>query len=136
MELKFTVKIKDEQNPPIFNEELGKGVLQTFIVNFKDVTEEDLENNPQFIRQLYEMMDKFKEVWIEVKYEKPTAVEFLAKQALNYLNDEQENNLIKVIEQALEMEKQQIVDAYKKNPQGYNYNGEKYYNETYKKEIK
>jgi hypothetical protein len=71
MELKFTVKIKDEQNPPIFNEKLGKGVLQTFIVNFKDVTEEDLENNPQFIRQLYEMMDKFKEDWIEVKYEKP-----------------------------------------------------------------
>jgi hypothetical protein len=71
MELKFTVKIKDEQNPPIFNEELGKGVLQTFIVNFKDATKEDLENNPQFIRQLYEMMDKFKEDWIEVKYEKP-----------------------------------------------------------------
>jgi hypothetical protein len=30
-----------------------------------------------------------------------TAVEFLAKQSLNYLNDEQENNLIKVIEQDL-----------------------------------
>jgi hypothetical protein len=41
-----------------------------------------------------------------------TAVEFLAKQALNYLNDEQENNLIKVIEQALEMEKQQIEKMY------------------------
>lgn len=24
MELKFTIKIKDEQNPPIFNKELGK----------------------------------------------------------------------------------------------------------------
>jgi hypothetical protein len=41
-----------------------------------------------------------------------TAVEFLAKQALNYLNDEQENNLIKVIEQALEMEWQQIEKMY------------------------
>lgn len=71
MELRFTIKIKDEQNPPIFNEELGKGVLQTIIADFKGATEEDLENNPQFIRQIYEMMDKFKEDWIEVKYEKP-----------------------------------------------------------------
>jgi hypothetical protein len=71
MELKFTIKIKDEQNPPIFNEELGKGVLQTIIVDFKGATEEDLENNPMFITQVYDMMNKFKEDWIEVKYEKP-----------------------------------------------------------------
>jgi hypothetical protein len=70
MELRFTIKIKDEQNPPIFNEELGKGVLQTIIVDFKGATEEDLETNPQFIRQVSEMIDKFKEDWIEVKYEK------------------------------------------------------------------
>jgi hypothetical protein len=61
-----------------------------------------------------------------------TAVEFLAKQALNYLNDEQENSLIEAFKQALELE----IDAFKKNPQGYNYNGEQYYDETYKKEIK
>ena len=65
-----------------------------------------------------------------------TAVEFLAKQALNYLNDEQENNLIKVIQQALEMEKQQIIDAYKKGyifgMQNRNSKPEEYYNETYK----
>jgi hypothetical protein len=71
MELRFTIKIKDEQNPPTFTEELGKGVLQTIIVDFKGATEEDLENNPQFIRQVWELMDKFKEDWIEVKYEKP-----------------------------------------------------------------
>jgi hypothetical protein len=41
-----------------------------------------------------------------------TSVEFLAKQALNYLNDEQENDLIKVFKQALEMEKQQIERMY------------------------
>lgn len=70
MELRFTIKIKDEKNPPIFNEELGKGVLQTIIVDFKGATEEDLKNNPQFIRQVWELMDKFKEDWIEVKYEK------------------------------------------------------------------
>jgi hypothetical protein len=71
MELRFTIKIKDEQNPPIFNEELGKGVLQTIMVDFKGATEDDLKNNSQFIRQVYELMDKFKEDWIEVKYEKP-----------------------------------------------------------------
>jgi hypothetical protein len=70
MELKFTIKIKDEQNPPIFNQELGKGVLQTIIVDFKGATEEDLDNNPRFIRQVHQMMDKFKEEWIEVKHEK------------------------------------------------------------------
>ena len=70
-----------------------------------------------------------------------TAVEFLAKQALNYLNDEQENNLIKVLEQALEMEKQQIIDAYVtplskefwfKKDDIFNQQAEQYYNETYK----
>jgi len=40
-------------------------------VDFKGATEEDLEHNPQFMRQICEMMDKFKEDWIEVKYEKP-----------------------------------------------------------------
>jgi hypothetical protein len=68
-----------------------------------------------------------------------TAVEFLAKQALNYLNDEQENNLIKVIQQALEMEKQQMLHFWKgglfANESG-GKNFETYYNETYKKETK
>jgi hypothetical protein len=70
MELKFTIKIKDEQNPPTFKEELGKGVLQTIIVDFKGMTDEDLEKNPQFNVQIYEMMEKFAKEWIEVKYEK------------------------------------------------------------------
>ena len=64
---------------------------------------------------------------------KQTAVEFLAKQALNYLNDEQENNLIKVIQQALEMEKQQIIDAVNSQRQlGWDEKGEQYYNDKYK----
>jgi hypothetical protein len=70
MELKFTVKIKDEQNPPTFKEELGKGVLQTIVVDFKGMTDEDLEKNPQLNVQIYEMMEKFRQEWIEVKYEK------------------------------------------------------------------
>jgi hypothetical protein len=63
-----------------------------------------------------------------------TAVEFLAKQALNYLNDEQENNLLKVIKQALELEKQQIIDA-KDCWFEDERDGEQYYNETYKKPL-
>ena len=70
MELRFTIKIKDYQNPPIFNQELGKGVLQTIVADFEGATEEDLTNNPQFIRQLHEFMNDLKEEWIEVKYEK------------------------------------------------------------------
>jgi hypothetical protein len=70
MELKFTIKIKDAQNPPVFNEKLGKGVLQTIVVDFKDATEDDLKNNPSFCVHLLEMIDKFKEDWIEVDYEK------------------------------------------------------------------
>ena len=70
MELKFTIKIKDEQNPPTFNEELGKGVLQTIIVDFKGMTDEDLEKNPQFNVQIYEMMERFIKEWVEVKVEK------------------------------------------------------------------
>ena len=70
MELRFTVKIKDEQNPPVFDEELGKGILQTIVVDFKGATENDLKNNSQFHKQIFEMMNKLKEDWIEVKYEK------------------------------------------------------------------
>lgn len=60
-----------------------------------------------------------------------TAVEFLGKQALNYLNDEQENHFIKVIQQALEMEKQQLKDVYT-IPYMLKDDFEQYYNETYK----
>jgi hypothetical protein len=62
-----------------------------------------------------------------------TAVEFLGKQALNYLNDEQENHFIKVIQQALELEKQQIIDAVNSQRKlGWDEKGEQYYNKTYK----
>jgi hypothetical protein len=62
-----------------------------------------------------------------------TAVEFLGKQALNYLNDEQENHFIKVIQQAIEMEKQQIENAYDHCRCIGNFDsGTEYYNETYK----
>ena len=67
-----------------------------------------------------------------------TAVEIFFEDLvhLGYIEYPDENLVQDRLKQALEMEKQQIVDAFKKNPQGYNYNGEKYYNDTYKKEIK
>jgi hypothetical protein len=69
MEIKFTLKIKDEKNPPVFSE-MGKGVLQTIVVDFKGATEDDLKNNPMLWKQIHEMMDQIIEDWIEVKYEK------------------------------------------------------------------
>ena len=70
-----------------------------------------------------------------------TAVQWFGEQALNYLNDEQKNNLIEAFKQALEMEKQQINDAVEwGNRKGYDEHrltcildeDEDYYNETYK----
>lgn len=69
MELKFTVKIKDEQNPPVFNEELGKGVLATQVAEFPTVnTKEDLES-PMFQQCINEFMEKLKNEWCEVTVE-------------------------------------------------------------------
>ena len=41
MEFKFIIRIKAEHNPPVFKEELGKGVVATQVIDYK-VTEEDL----------------------------------------------------------------------------------------------
>ncbi len=44
------------------------------------------------------------------------------------------NDLLQAANQARTMEKQQIIEAWQKNPQGYNHTGEQYYNETFKTE--
>jgi hypothetical protein len=66
--------------------------------------------------------------------EQQTAVEWL----LNWMGNNQYfigNDLLKAIEQAKEMEKQQIIDAYHINPLESKWNniGENYYKETYEK---
>jgi hypothetical protein len=63
-----------------------------------------------------------------------TAVQWFGEQALNYLNDEQKNNLIEAFKQALEIEKQQIIDAFNHNRAigFFDEDAEQYYNETYK----
>jgi hypothetical protein len=63
-----------------------------------------------------------------------TAVEFLQNEL--FTEEYMRNNLFEIFEQALEMEKQQIIDAYKKGymfgMQNRNPKSEEYYNETYK----
>ena len=64
------------------------------------------------------------------------------KTAVEWLADELKKNhglqidLYKEIEQAKEMEKEQIMDAFKcgKQPASYNLTSEQYYNETFKSE--
>ncbi len=68
MEIKYTVKIKDEQDPPVFDEKLGKGVLATQVAVFKNFTEDDLKS-PMFQRHIYELGEKMKNDWIEVDFE-------------------------------------------------------------------
>jgi HEPN domain-containing protein len=67
---------------------------------------------------------------------KQTAVEWLVEQ-LDGENHLSINEINRVIEQAKEMEKEQIIDAYNDvwlyNNQG-KYNPEQYYNETFKSE--
>jgi hypothetical protein len=70
--------------------------------------------------------------------EKQTAVEFLEKSIALLV---ERCDLQKVFEEAKEMEKQQIIDAYRsgvydggENVSQYNMNAEQYYNETFKQQ--
>lgn len=61
---------------------------------------------------------------------KLTAVEWLVEQIKkHHINQDIKNTV--VYDQAKQMEKEQIIDAWNKNPQGFNHLGEQYYNETY-----
>ena len=66
-----------------------------------------------------------------------TAVQWFGEQALNYLNDEQKNNLIEAFKQDLELEKNQIKDAFNHNRAigFFDEDAEQYYNETYKSQL-
>lgn len=68
MEIKYTIKIKDEQNPPTFNVEFDKGVLETRVVDFTGATEDDLKK-PMFLKHVYEIAEELKNEWFEVKFE-------------------------------------------------------------------
>jgi hypothetical protein len=61
-----------------------------------------------------------------------TAVEWLVNELENHHVFHDIKNTV-AYQQAKEMEKQQIEDAWQKNPQGFNHTGQQYYNETYGK---
>lgn len=65
---------------------------------------------------------------------KQTAVEWLVEQLEYRLESLPEHNLF---DQAIEMEKEQIIDAYDKGEfnQGCNEDAEEYYNETYERKT-
>jgi HEPN domain-containing protein len=62
---------------------------------------------------------------------KQTAVEWLVEELFKQIDYIQVDP--KIIEQALEMEREQIIDAYDKNKMGRVDYGEQYYNETFGK---
>ena len=76
---------------------------------------------------------------------KQTAVEFISKGLFNILQEAEDNNILQVgtqnfkryiemfEEQAKEMEKQQIIDAYRNGKTQQLENSEIYYNETFNK---
>ena len=75
---------------------------------------------------------------------KQTAVEFLIQQIVDRQNGiANGSSLDEIFQQALELEKQQIIDAYQwgrtdqhsKESKWYNRNAKKYYSETYKNEA-
>ena len=60
---------------------------------------------------------------------KETAVEWFVKELFKKIDYIQVDP--KLIEQAKAMEKEQIINAWQKNPQGFNHTGQQYYQETY-----
>ena len=64
---------------------------------------------------------------------KQTAVEWLVEQLFKKSDIQYINGFDGLIEEALEMEKEQMIDAYDKNKMGRINYGEQYYNETYGK---
>jgi hypothetical protein len=68
MEIKYTIRIKEEHNPPTFKDELGKGVVATQVADFKGLTKEDLES-PSVQMQIFELAEKLKNEWFEVVFE-------------------------------------------------------------------
>jgi hypothetical protein len=69
MEIKYTIRIKPEKNPPTFKEELGKGVVATQVAVFKDVSEKDLEDNIMLLGRVIDLSEQLKNEWFEVIYE-------------------------------------------------------------------
>ena len=68
MEIEYTVKIKDKHNPPVFDEELGKGVVAKVTIDFKDANEDDYKHL-RFIRAVYERGEELMDDYFEVTFD-------------------------------------------------------------------
>lgn len=64
MEIKYTVRIKDSQNPPTFNSYLEKGVLEIGTLNIDENTSRIF-----LASKLNEVSDTLKNNWIEVIFD-------------------------------------------------------------------
>jgi hypothetical protein len=64
MEIKYTVRIKDSQNPPAFNSDLEKGVLETGTIKIDENTSRIF-----LASRLNEVADNLKNNWIEVFFD-------------------------------------------------------------------
>jgi hypothetical protein len=64
--VKFTVKIKDEHNPPEFKEGMGKGVVATQEIVIKPRRDNDETNSAVFIMETADLLLRS---YFEVNYE-------------------------------------------------------------------
>ena len=62
-----------------------------------------------------------------------TAVKWIAEKMKKLTPPGYQIEISAMLRKAKQMEKEQIINAWKKNPEGYNHSGERYYNETYGK---
>lgn len=62
MEIEYVVKIKEKHNPPVFDKQLGKGVVAKIVIDYKDVD----VNQPMFQKHLYEKANDFLNEYFEV----------------------------------------------------------------------
>lgn len=66
MEIRYTIKIRDEHNPPEFKKGMGKGVLVIEEAVYKTIkTEEDLKSI-QFKNHVVQFSMELLEKWFEV----------------------------------------------------------------------
>lgn len=68
MDIKFTIKIKNKHNPPVFDKRLGKGVVATVTINYPKNTEKDLKDNPMFALSVVEKAQEYLNDYFEVNY--------------------------------------------------------------------
>lgn len=69
MKLRYTIKIKDEHNPPEFKKGMGKGVVATQDVVYKTIETEEQLKDPSFQHHVFNFSQELLEQWFEVTAE-------------------------------------------------------------------